>query len=408
MLASLLPAPGSLPAAGLLLTWNVAEFFGALVDLLPGGTSLIVVLDEVSAVPVSFRTWWYGRLRAAFNMRQDATELGVRLRRVAFAFAGTFNPLTVIDRSESQNSPFNISTVFDTADYDFAEADIRRLCEGRKLPQSAIDDILPLTNGHPYLAEALAEELLKGRSAQDGADALLADDLHLAHVAASLVDSDRELVERLAAGQRIPHVYGSGGTLDELMTSGIVNQDSDGYATFRCQLYKLLVERISTAGGANTTLAAAIRGSILEEHIIALMTTAQLVLPVSPAVAAACAGAALEGALLLNLEAHQQSLPAARVTYASELVAGTIDPGFGKLVNGPTKWRLAQLIEVARILGLFSVGPAGLSHVLRDWRNLIHPANLRSEYPGGVAPELAVAAIANARLLMSVLPKKYG
>lgn len=51
---------------------------------------------------------------------------------------------------------------------------------------------------------------------------------------------------------------------------------------------------------------------------------------------------------------------------------------YGRLGKGPTKpleeWRLNDLVDVAKDLGLLSRGSASLSHAVREFRNLIHPA----------------------------------
>lgn len=61
------------------------------------------------------------------------------------------------------------------------------------------------------------------------------------------------------------------------------------------------------------------------------------------------------------------------------------------------------MIEVARICGLIKQTSSQVSHGIRDWRNLIHPAKFRNDYPGGVTPEVADAAIATGNLILSEL-----
>jgi hypothetical protein len=74
-------------------------------------------------------------------------------------------------------------------------------------------------------------------------------------------------------------------------------------------------------------------------------------------------GSALEGVLLATALQHPKAFMSS--------------PAAPKDKTGTTKqlheWKLSELIDVARSVGLLELDVAKFSHVLRDFRNYIHP-----------------------------------
>jgi hypothetical protein len=70
-------------------------------------------------------------------------------------------------------------------------------------------------------------------------------------------------------------------------------------------------------------------------------------------------------------------------------------------------WSLAEMIEVARAAKLLSDTSSQIGHAIRDWRNLIHPKLFRQKYPAGIPTDVALAAIANANVLLREIGEKW-
>lgn len=147
--------------------------------------NIVVILDEVSAVPEACRRRFFGQLRALFNARGRSPRDDLTWR-VNFVFAGTFRPEQMI---EGDNSPFNVSQFLATTD--LSRDQVRELASrvgGEELAGSA-DAIYERVGGQPYLVQvalAAAERLASEGSpdlVQPTIDRLLAgDDRHVTNL----------------------------------------------------------------------------------------------------------------------------------------------------------------------------------------------------------------------------------
>ncbi len=86
-------------------------------------------------------------------------------------------------------------------------------------------------------------------------------------------------------------------------------------------------------------------------------------------------GAALEAVLLEWLESISSTELAAKVTAAS----GADFRGRERR-NNPATWRLVNMMTVARAAPSALVGAVNPHEALREWRNLVHPAEARRQY----------------------------
>lgn len=113
--------------------------------------SVVLLLDEISALPESWRRRFFGQLRAVFNARTRGDE-GSIPRRLSCVFAGTFRPEEMI---EGDNSPFNVSKYIKTAN--FSEADLANLVAAvdREELVDHIPAIYAAVRGQPYLSQLL-------------------------------------------------------------------------------------------------------------------------------------------------------------------------------------------------------------------------------------------------------------
>ncbi|HEX6782171.1 MAG TPA: AAA-like domain-containing protein [Solirubrobacterales bacterium] len=124
----------------------------ALEETLPDKpASIVLLLDEISALPESWRKRFFGQLRAIFNARTRGVEDSVP-RRLACVFGGTFRPEEMI---EGDNSPFNVSRYVKTAE--FSEADLSNLVAAveREELSPYIPTIYNAVRGQPYLSQLL-------------------------------------------------------------------------------------------------------------------------------------------------------------------------------------------------------------------------------------------------------------
>ncbi len=367
---------------------------------------VVMLFDEVTAVPIDLRRPLFSTIRAMFNQRHDPASPS-EARDILFVFAGSFDPDRII---EGRNSPFNVATSFDTSRFDFSSEQVRELATAVGLPDLT-EEIFGWASGHPYLTNRLLQVSPDCESVEQAAQQLLAGDSNLAHLGRRLTEFDDQcfdLALRIRGGERIAYTPGLNLHLDNLMVIGLVKPNDSGESVIRCEIYSQFLDRRQALAqeqgprqGADDTEIAFLPDGALKDHAGALIKTAPGVAVSIPALSVVCIGAAVETVLLLELE-RESDLSAEIQKLNSEVSAGRLD-GSLKIQAGkvnPDDWTLAQMIEIARFRGLVSRTSSQVSHGLRAWRNLIHPAKLRQDYPDGVPGDLADASIANAQVLL--------
>jgi nucleoside phosphorylase len=210
---------------GTVPTWTEHESLErALEETLPDRpASVVLLLDEISALPVSWRKRFFGQLRAIFNARTRALEGSVP-KRLACVFAGTFRPEQMI---EGDNSPFNVSRYVMTTG--FSDADLNRLIAAvdREELATFVPRIYKEVLGQPYLSQLLlsyAERSLPAHPEEDPVGAALdsltsGHDRHLSGMA-RLIKSDDGVLGLL------PDILGGGlhfdGTDDDHLFAKVI------------------------------------------------------------------------------------------------------------------------------------------------------------------------------------------
>lgn len=370
---------------------------------------LVLLLDEVPAVPRDLRRAFFSNLRAVFNARGNLTT-APELKDVVLIFAGTFDPETFID---GPNSPFNVAELLTTSSFDFTSEQLGSVVAALELPANTSGEVFGITAGHPYLTNRVLDLVRSGMSTADAASQLFQGDANLRHMARRLNELPPgafELAERIDNGDSFPCTPGLDALLDELIVTGLVVPDGDGNAKIRCELYSQLLSRMRILKPAATDHDVSdgpldfLAASPLREHVRILYQLCQEYSSISPTVAAVSMGIILETVLLLTLE-QVGDLSADIAALAQEIAQGKVD-GSLKIDSNkelPSDWTLAQMVEIARIHKLITLSSSQISHAVRNWRNLVHPARLRVDFPQGVPPEMGQASVANVLLIIREL-----
>ena len=130
----------------------------------------------------------------------------------------------------------------------------------------------------------------------------------------------------------------------------------------------------------------------MRAHADAMVNLGHKLIETEPIVALICAGIAVESSLLRKLECFGAG-SCSRRKFNAAVASGAIDLlkiGSGK--NAPKDWSLAEMVEIARLEGLMTANDSQVLHVVRDWRNYVHPHVLRENVRGQSLTELATKA----------------
>ncbi len=201
---------------------------------------VVVMLDEITAAPLDLQPVFFSTLRALFNDRKNNNDGRALLSsRISFVLIGTFDPDKLID---DQNSPFNVSHDFDTADYDFQLAEVSTLCEVAGLESGAAARIHQLSGGHPYLTNALINRISTGSSIDESFEGLLrSNDPNLLQLASRLAELEPGVVGLLKkiANREVHIPIGRGvlPALDQLFSAGLIRLASNGPVEMRSRIY---------------------------------------------------------------------------------------------------------------------------------------------------------------------------
>jgi hypothetical protein len=384
------------------------EFIYSLARAIPENARLVVFLDEITAVPDQLQQALFSTFRAMFNHSRDP-KAPREIRNVLFVFSGTFDHQKLI---RGYNSPFNIADDFDTTTHDFSREEVSLLLQEMGIGDY-LEPIYQLTSGHPYLTNRIILELFAQGDIDIASQKIVLNDTNLSTVGGVLLNSEDgviRLAERLHKRESLPFSLGISKYLDCLIINGIVKSDSTGQTVVRCALYEKYLERLFRMRTDQAQFQAVISPvdflapGMLRAHAATLLGLAPEVASESPALAAICVGIVLETVLLMELEGRSDLTP--------HIIAFNAGQNTNRRIDNPNnpqvkKWKLFQMIEIAKRCGLITSNTSQISHVLRDWRNLVHPAELRDEFPNGIASELATAAIGVSHLLLRELRDKH-
>ncbi|MGC9359640.1 MAG: CHAT domain-containing protein, partial [Anaerolineae bacterium] len=147
---------------------------------------IVVMLDEVGALRPAASDAVFNALRAVFTQGRGGD---VALARYLFVFSGAVDLYTL---TSGANSPLNICEKVYLRD--FGRPEVGRLLHefermDVRVPDTAVDQVYALTNGHPYLTMRLCALLeranvteLSARNIEAAAEEMLIDDDNIHHV----------------------------------------------------------------------------------------------------------------------------------------------------------------------------------------------------------------------------------
>jgi hypothetical protein len=234
--------------------------------------------------------------------------------------------------------------------------------------------------------------------------------MNVSYVVRTLRESDGllALACRIASGEEVPFAPGIDPATSDLAILGVVKPDVLRRADIGGQIYRRMLELICPVD-TEPIEREPMRESIfdyvgvdgLRRHLEALLAFAVENAGANPALTAVCMGVVVEGALLSVLETRTD-LEALATRLNDEIDRGRVDTGlrFNEVSRPIDRWTLAQMVEVARLAAILTRPSSQISHSLREWRNLIHPAEMRRQYPDGIPDDLADAAVASGHVLL--------
>jgi nucleoside phosphorylase len=214
--------------------------------------NVVILLDEISAVPSSLQKRFFGQLRALFNARGLAEKDDLPWR-VTFVFAGTFRHEAMVD---SENSPFNVSRFINSTDLSTEHVlDLARVADGEAAERWA-ERTFELVGGQPYLVQVLLAAALRAADSPEAgferAATALRDgsDRHLPALIRRIGGDPalQDLTQRL-----LPGPINFNGTDDDHLYAIVVGvaRVEDGQLVIRNALYREALE-ISFRSGDET------------------------------------------------------------------------------------------------------------------------------------------------------------
>lgn len=157
------PKPFFLQRSDLLPADRLLQYLAR--EVLPACVGPVVIfLDEIDylrALPID-RDEFFVALRALYNERAQQSEL----KRLSFCLLGVAAPRDLVKNPDI--TPFNIGQLVRLLDFDRQELSafapvLAPLCDDE---DTILDEMYSWTAGHPYMTQALCQELLKQRGAQ--------------------------------------------------------------------------------------------------------------------------------------------------------------------------------------------------------------------------------------------------
>jgi hypothetical protein len=399
------------------------DFLSWLNGIFPlGNTPIVVMVDECATIEnSSFRNAFYGQIRQISSQRADAgaNDIAARLR---FMFSGTFRPETLV---HEQNSPFNVCQQVYTDDLTLEQAN--------ELATNVHPDVLPfverafeLVGGQPFLLQTIFLETTRSPDASledafndtlNELPALVTN--HLEGIFSKIIGSSNlvgKVSEMVLTGQT--RLFPADSDCTFLQTVGLAKREGM-QLVFRNHLYKTVAEESpqllseQAAPALDSPIFALESGSLDFMRINDYREVATSAYEGATRahqngnyrLALIGYGSALEAVLIDFL----MGLPAASRTTAIAAGSASQDPSKRPNFTGredqnnPETWKLFNLINVVRHVRVGTKAPE-LSHALRDWRNLVHPAAAVNHYPdeSKLKPESVAAAALFAMLTRDI------
>lgn len=195
------------------LPTNPLDFRRFLLDLARQVRSprLLLLMDEVEAVPDKSADAFFGTLRNIFSSRRKEDEMVFEKYLIVFSGSKELHKLT-----GGPNSPLNIADRIYLSDLDidgvrFIASNLRRL--GISVPDASTQWIFDQTNGHPYLTQKLCAQIEQWRPqsvtpeiVQRAVGEVLRSDDHLEKLVIQ-IEADQgstDLLKAIVRGESVP------------------------------------------------------------------------------------------------------------------------------------------------------------------------------------------------------------
>jgi hypothetical protein len=220
----------------------------------PSSSKIVMLLDEVSAVPEPFSDRFFGAIREVFSSRGVHSEF----KRYVFVLAGTFIPDEIVKNKDI--SPFNVAKRIHTSDANQdGIAKLVRILErlGLYISNEVIERIFHWTAGHLCLTQRLCaileeqgESQLTARSVDSAVDTMLLDDTNIRHVCKEVARLEGEigrLAQEIVEGTKVKF---SRNNLDvaRLELTGLIKADEDGNCVVRNRIYEEALKAVPEPG----------------------------------------------------------------------------------------------------------------------------------------------------------------
>lgn len=390
------------------------DFLSWLEVVLPrGATPVVITIDECASIEDSnFRNSFFGQIRQISSQRASAEDTDVP-GRVRFIFSGTFRPETLV---HEQNSPFNVcQPPIQTEDLTVDQA--RELADKvHKEIVPLVDDAFAIVGGQPFLLQTLFLEAM--RSSDTEFEPLFRAALANLRVLAqghlegifSKVIGTASLVEKVSAMVETGYtkLIPADSDCSFLQVIGLAKRDGPNLM-FRNRLYADVAKESPQLRTTNVVASSApVFG--LERDSLGFMKNAALRQVASSAydgganahhngnyrLALVGFGSATEAVLMDFLDGLPPPDLASAVTSARAEADIKKRPNFDarfEIQTDPKTWRLVNLIKVSCKVNVGTKAPEP-SDALREWRNLVHPAEAIKYYPdeSKLKPESVAAA----------------
>lgn len=391
------------------------DFLSWLEAVIPKATTpLVIIIDECASIAnAKFRNAFYGQIRQISSQRASpgVTEYDIAVR-VRFVFSGTFRPETLVSE---QNSPFNICERIYTDDLILEQArELARVV--RPDTEQFVDEAFGLVGGQPFLLQTLFLETTRypNTSLQESFGIAKSDLINLAagHLEGifSKVFAVPSLVEKVSTMVLSGHTRLIPADRDctFLQIVGLAKREGSNLI-FRSNLYRDVASESPQIGPVLQQNSAYSLAFPLEKSSLSFMRNSALC-EVAFSTHEGATNAHNHGHYRLALTGFGSAVEALLIDFlsglssvhlASAIAAGkasadhTKRPGFNTRYEDeakPDTWRFVNLINVARKVNVGTSAPEP-SHALREWRNLVHPAEAVKSFvdESQLAPESLIA-----------------
>ena len=237
---------------------------------------LVIMLDEVKAIPASISSAFFGTIRSVFTSRRKESEQ--IFEKYVFVLAGA-NEL--YDLTSGENSPLNICEKIYL--HDLEAGDVWKLVSGLqrtgcRISRKASDYLYAQTRGHPYLTQRICS-ILELRQApaltvpaiDEAIAEILRGDDNLEHVTRQLSRDAkaRAVAHKLVAGEHEVPFSRVNPTISRLEMIGVV---ADGAScSVRNPIYEAALRSYFDVAGRGGGAGAKVRRALLTAILVLLL-----------------------------------------------------------------------------------------------------------------------------------------